>query len=403
MTNGLLAVRRGTQPNIVQYRQTVNLVEYSLDGVNWLPMFLLPPNQTNGYAKGGDWYQNEKTIENYTKNYYQDTNIFDLLISLLTLPTTRTEAVARAKELGSIAPSNKVICSASLALAESLRTSINLAKKQELGESKAVDTANIGAGIVAGLSGIAGLFIGSTPIGWGLMATAVATAIAKDLLLPATLETLPDISDEDLLGLACCIYNGMRGGAKSYDDFTALECNFGTDWDNLVSPELYAGFLAMTQSGENVGICPCEDCITLSAIDGTVLNGAVYENLVFTTPYNTGGNVFEQQARVTYPIPSMVISEIKVVVGTFPYENVATPTPMISFNSAGTGGGNTTIPTVGSAVITLNPAYFSLNYVTEFTLNLRVSTCATCTASQTASFNQSYGYIYEIQVCGALA
>jgi len=400
----LVAIRDSVQASPLFFRQIGNLVQYSMDNVIWFNGFLMPDGTVGGAGGGGGsfYYNADKTINQYTQKYYKDTNIFDLLISLFNRPTTRQGAVDNIDAIEASVPSKKAICQASYALVLALRSVITDARNGNLQDSTQAQTARTGADLVTAGAGIAGLVMISNPIGWGLIALGVATAIGKNVLLPATLESAPDLTDEQVEALACCLYEAMKEGNTNYDDFVNAGCDLPSfTWSDFATPEVYAGFLAMIDNGAEGGNCPCETCIEAFPADSTILRGQALRSSLMTTTFNTGGNVWEMQAQCTFSIPSMVVTSIEVTTVVKSYENVANPTPMVSYNSAGSGGGNTPVPE-GAGITKILTAQLPLIPITAFTLNLRASICSACTTAQTAVYNDSYGAIIKVVVCGIL-
>jgi len=401
----LIAVRNSLQATPLFFRQISNLVQYSQDGVNWFNGFLLPDGVAGGSGSGGgsSFYNFEKTINTYTRKYYQETNIFDLLISLFNKPTTRQGAVESIDKMEDSVPSKKAICQASYALILGLRSVITDARNGNLEESPEVQGAKTGADIVSAGAGIGGLIVGANPVGLTLIGIGIAVAIAKNILTPAVLESAPDLTDEQVESIACCLYEAMKEGNTNYEDFASAGCDLPAfTWADFATPEVYAGFLAMIDNGADTGKCPCEECIEAYPADATILRGQALRSSLMTTTFNTGGNVWEMQAQCTFSIPLMTVTSIEVTTVVKSYENVANPTPMVSFNASGTGGGNTAVPE-GAGITKITPAQLPLINIDNFTLNLRASICASCTTAQTAVYNDSYGAIIKVVVCGILA
>lgn len=401
---GLIAVRKNISPGAIFWQQSNNYVFYSLDNVFWYPAFMLPDG-VGGVSSGGNsyYFNNQKVIETYTKKYYQETNIYDLLIKLLEIPTTRTEFLENAEKAESGMPSKRAICQASYALVLGLRQTITDYRNGTLSEDPAVQTAQTAGGIVGTIGALAGLIIGFTPIGIALIAGGIATSFASNTLLPAALESAPDLTDEQVESIACCLYEAMKSGNTDYADFASAGCDLPSfSWADFATPEIYAGYLAMIQNGPGTGDCPCETCIEAVPADCVVNRGDVRSQSLITTNFNTGGSVFEMQAQCVFQIPLMTISSITVTTQCRSYENVAVNNPQINLSAPSTGGGNTPIPE-GNGITLLNPAHYPLVPVDNFTLTLRVGVCSACTTAQTSAYLAgAFGSIIRVEVCGLL-
>jgi len=401
----LIAVRNSLQATPLFFRQVSNLVQYSQDGVIWFNGWLMPDGVAGGTGAGGGstFYNFEKTINTFSRKYYRETNVFDLLISLFNRPVNRADAVTKIETIEDSVPSKKAICQASYALILGLRAVITDARNGNLAESPEVQGAKTGADIASATAGGIGLVVGATPIGLGLIAAGIAIAIAKNILLPAVLESAPDLTDEQVESIACCLYESMKNGNTNYTTFQNAGCDLPQfTWSDFATPEVYAGWLAMIENGAENGKCPCEECIEAFPADATITRGQALRSSLMTTTFNTGGSVFEMQAQCTFTIPLMTVTSIEVTTVVKSYENVTNPTPMISFNAPGTGGGNTAVPE-GAGITKITPAQLPLINIDNFTLNLRASICSACTTAQNAVYQESYGAIIKVLVCGVLA
>jgi len=399
----IIAVRRNLAPNALFWKQIGNYVFASLDNVNFELAFILPM-PTSGGGGGSYFTDNSEKIEQFTNKYYQETNVIDLLIALIQKPANRTEFINNMDTVEKQAFSKKAICQASYALMLGLRSVINDAKAGTLAESPEIQTAKTGGDIAGAGLGIAGLFVGATPIGLALVAGGIAISIGTGLLSQAVLESAPEISDEQLEALACCVYEAMKSGAGDYATFAGAGCDLPDfSWSDFATPEVYAGWLAMVEQGETVGGCPCELCMTAKPANGTIGRGQVVGQSLVTVETNTGGTVYEMQAQVMFEIPLQTITSITVTTQVQSVENTPVNNPQINLSAPSTGGGNTIIPE-GAGVTLMNPAHYPLVAVDNFTLTLRVGVCSACTTAQRTNFQQvCYGAIINVEVCGILA
>lgn len=377
----IIAVRRSLQGQSVFFRQDLNHVYYSFDKTNWFYGWTIPPNS------GGNYWDLSKDvdsiIEEYNNWYTQNTNI-SVVINNFTIPQTRQEALDNIAQMTEQIYSDRKLCKALIYL---LTIARNLGRAVENGQlepddaDRAKEFANavipVAGGLVAGLINLASL--GTANVG--------------------------QISDEQLEQYACCIYQALSGGAFSFSNFVTAgtACGFGA-WDEIATPELYAFMCALLANDPLIGECPCEDCVVLSGSAGENITGVPKGKALVSGSVNISGNIFEMHAKGTYKFPPMVITRIEVWYACKNYENVSTASyPAIRFDAPNTGGGNTpVIPNTVSAVVIPEIQYPDLA-VGEITLNLKSSVCSSCTTAQTALYNDSYGAILVVKICGNLA
>lgn len=379
MTNGLLAVRRNLSPNAIFYKQKANHVYYSFDRTNWIYGWSFPVTTAEGGNGYYDFSKDYQTIINEGDTFYNRNTEFKTIINNFTIPNTRNEALEQAEGIGNTMFSPERLCYGYIAI---LRIARELGLAVQNGQLEQDDVDRFSE------------FTGIIPIVGDLISTAI-DVISPDIVAMGAL------TDEQLEDYACCMYNATKNGAFDFADWQAVgtSCGLGA-WDEIATIEMYSAFLAITAHEPITDPCPCEECYVIAPATQEVIRGIAEGKTVTTVSYNTGGNVFEMQAVVKFYIPNMVVTSIQVFYILKNYENVATPTPFLRYASAGTGGGTQGLSNLNLTSVLVDPSFLALIPITEFTLTLASSTCATCNASQTASFNDSWGIMLLVYVCG---
>lgn len=377
----IIAVRRSLQGQTVFFRPELNHVYYSFDKVTWLYGWSLPVGGTSNYwdfSKSVDYY-----IEQYNNQTVQNSNFNTIINNQIVLPKTRDEAMARIEEITNQIYSDRKLCRALkyiLQIARDLGIAVQNGSIEPDDAKKVSDFANNVIPVVGGYVAVL-IDVGSQ-------------AIAD----------MSQITDEQLEDYLCCIYQALSGGAFSYSNFVTAGTNCGLGaWDEIATTEMYSFLCALLTNDPLEGACPCEDCIVFNGAGGQVLNGAINKKSLITTAFNTGGTVFEMQARATFNFPSMIITRVEAYSINDPYENVATATPYIRFTAPNTGGGNVSLTpnTISATVFPAN--YYPLVPVTECTIGLITSTCSACSTAQRATFDESWGALMAVRICGTLA
>jgi len=398
----LIAVRRNIQAGAIFYRQIGALVQYSLDNTLWYNAFYLPEGGADTqYSSTYNW----EKIEQYQQNYYKNTTTNQIILNMIINQTpTKEQYLANQKEYDKYIPSKKAICIACYSLALGYAVQVELAREANLSNDPKVNIARIGLGIME----LAGTFIGiagaPTTGGALLVANGASAGYASGAIDPAIQGAVQPLSQEDILSLACCLYEAMKSGAGNYDTFKNAGCdgNFFT-WADFATPEIYSAFLAMIAEGEDIGTCPCEECYTAKPAESEIEYGKIYNSSLVTVDVVITGNVREMLAKCKFIFPRMVLTKVTVYLGCLPYENVSTASyPVIRFDAPNTGGGNTAI-FAGANVIEIPEIQYPDLPTEELTLTLKPSVCSACTTAQLASYNQSWGSLIRVEVCGNLA
>lgn len=280
MTSGLVAVRRNLTPGAVFFRQTGQIVEYSLDKVIWQLAFALPSCERTLSEPELNYYI-DKTINEFIVDYGNQfiTNItVNELVDLSTRPT----------------PSRltRNLCAASKALAATFAAMVNVHLEDE--NDGQLDLISSGLAFAATALEIAarvfGKFIGEIAVKWinraflGNLAGSAAAGWWADL------ENVPDLNDCDIREIACAIYRTVTEvGADRESAASALIMNFDFDacpdgnmntalaeWFSVwieTWPELWTSFLSGLTDAEVVSCRDCGGCYDVNLHDEVTHNG----------------------------------------------------------------------------------------------------------------------------------
>lgn len=272
MTTGLVAVRRNLTPGAVFFRQTGNVVEYSLDQVTWRIAFVLPKSGSVTPQSVLNVIQ-DMTLNEYnrfiTQQYNGTVNLTNIN-TILDSPTSRIE---------------RNFCSAAKVLASIFVRLVNDAKQAEH-ENYWRDQA-AGAGFAAGVIGLF-LVIASGPVGWiaagsalffkiALAGAAVGAAAGAATVFETMKDDMPDLTPEDAALIACYIYRNTQGGTTgrtgiqmalyaNYADLPPIDSSIAAGFASMFAniPELYSHWLTMLTDAE---VVPCE-CGGCRVVDG---------------------------------------------------------------------------------------------------------------------------------------
>lgn len=376
----IVAVRRSLQGQTIFFKQELNHVYYSFDKTNWLYGWTMPSGSGSYWdlSKDIDYY-----IEQYNNHYTQNTIISNVINNNIIMPKNRDEAISKMGEIIDQIYQDRKLCKAIIYL---LTVARNLGLAVANGQLEPDDADRIGE-FANNVIPIVGGFI----------------AGFLDLASP-DMQSMASITDEQLQDYACCIYDALNGGNFSYAGFVSSGTACGlASWDEIASPELYAFMCALLANDPLLGECPCEDCVILSGSDAEVTQGVIKNKGLLSSAVNTGGSVFEMQARGIFRFPLMTVTKIVVWYISKPYENVSVPTPVLRFDAESTGGGNTGLGSNVISVAEVPTAQLPLVPIDYIDLNVASSTCSSCTTAQRALFDESFGGILVVKVCGNLA
>lgn len=397
----LIAVRRNIQAGAVFYRQIGQYVQYSLDNNLWYNAFYLPEGGVETrYSSTYNWQK----IEQYQQKYYKNTTTNQIILNMIINQSpTKTEYLANQKEYDKYIPSKKAICLACFSLALGYAVQVELAREQNISNDPKVNIARIGLGIME----LAGTFIGiagaPTTGGALLVANGATAGYASGAIDPTIQSAVQPLSQEDILDLACCLYEAMKSGNGNYTTFQNAGCDGANfTWADFATPEVYSAFLAILAEGEDIGTCPCEDCYTAKPADSDITHGKIYNGSLVTVDVAITGNVREMLAQCKFTFPNMILTKVTVYLGCLPYENVSTSSyPVIVFSAPNTGGGSTPIYS-GANIVEIPEIQYPDLPTTELTLTLKPAVCSACTTAQLASYNTSWGSLIRVEVCGNL-
>lgn len=305
----IIAIRRNLSPGAVFFRQTGQIVEYSLDRETWEIAFLLPSerrtvNPSQFDAIDALTIDQFLTVNNATyNNAITVTNINDI-----------------AANQGKL---RRNLCTASTLLAAAFVHMVNQVK-EETGDA---ETRFLGAG-TALAGGALGLFVLLTPAGWigagiatllGYIAAGLGVGGAAAAFV-AEADNVPNLDQDDIELIVCYLLRAasasaadkaaMRGAlSQTYSDLSALPAGVEDAWLELwdISPSLYSVWLAGLTDLEP-STCNCGGCAEIIPWDCTIesdtgykiLNGgiktipvapSIEKSLVFNFDIDTGAQV----------------------------------------------------------------------------------------------------------------
>jgi len=378
----IIAVRRSLQGQIVFFKQELNHVYYSFDRAQWFYGWTIPPSGSAGDNYWDLSKEIDEIIEEYNNHYTQNTNI-NVIINNFQIPANRTQALDQIAEMTNQIYSDRKLCKAIIYL---LTVARNLGLAVQNGQLEPDDADRAGEFANAVIPVVGGFIAGFL-----------------DLASP-DVKSMASITDEQLEDYACCIYNSLQGGNFSYAGFVTAgtACGLGA-WDEIATPEMYAFMCALLANDPLTGKCPCEDCVVANGSSAEVSQGVVKGKALLTGSVQTAVGVFEMQARGIFRFPLMTVTRVEVWYATKPYENTTSSLPLIRFDAPNTGGGNTAIIPNTVSAIAIPAIQLPQVPVDYIELNLRSSVCASCTTAQTATYNESYGAILLVKICGNLA
>lgn len=395
----LIAIRRNIQAGAIFYRQIGMLVQYSLDGNLWYNAFYLPEGGVNQqYSSTYNW----ERIEQYQQNYYLEKTTNQIVLNLIiNQTTTRDGYIASQADYDKHVPTARAVCQASIQLAIGYAVQVELAREQNISNDPRVNIARIGLGIMELAGTIIGIAGTTTTGGALLVANGASAGYASGAIDPAIQSAVSPLSEADIIALACCIYNAMKDGQGNYQTFLNAGCDGANfTWSDFATPEVYSAFVAILAEGETSGECPCEDCITLKATEGTVIYGRAFNTSILSENVLVGTQIYEMLVQVKFEFPPMTLTKVTVYLGCLPYENTSTTSyPTIRFSAPNTGGGSTPLG-AGANIVTIPQAQYPLVPTTEFTITLKPSVCSACTTAQNNAYLTSWASLIMVEVCG---
>lgn len=291
----VIAIRRNLSPGAVFFRQTGNIVEYSLDNLTWHIAFILPKSASITPQSVLNVIQ-DMTLNEYnsfvTQQYNGTVNLTNIN-AILESPTSRIE---------------RNFCSASKVLAAMFVRLVNVAKQAEH-ENYWRDQA-AGAGFAAGVIGLF-LAIATGPVGWiaagsalaakiAIAGAAVGVAAGAATVFETMKDDMPDLGPEDAALIACYIYRNTRDGTTgktgiqmalyaNFPDLPPIDSSIAAGFASLFAsvPELYSHWLTMLTDAE---VIPCE-CGGCDVIDGVEFDIVAAGDATRPTGYKlaTGG------------------------------------------------------------------------------------------------------------------
>lgn len=297
----IIAIRRNLSPGAVFFRQTGQIVEYSLDNVTWRPGFVLPRDP--GGLNIPEYVTNN--IENVTLNEFI-TNVQGVFQGTFTTPELETVINNPATRI------EQNLCAGANVLAATFVALVNYRLEDEADEQ----TGLIGAG--ADIAALAlelvkfkfkTKFLEQT-LKWINRAIVGATATSVAATWYESLDGVADLTDCDLEAIACAIYQSLRGGGTIDKDTVAASLivhdaigmaqacgasNLNTPLVEWFSgwidewPELWSNFLIGLTDGEFIG-CSCGGCDDILPWDCDIQVNSGYKLLsggIQTTPNNT--------------------------------------------------------------------------------------------------------------------
>lgn len=336
MSTGLVAVRRNLAPGAVFFRQVGQIVEYSLDQVTWRTAFVLPRTGLNV----PDYVVNN--IENLTLNEFLTTiqatfaGTFTTtdLDTIVNNPATRLE---------------QNLCAGAWTLAATFVSLVNYRLENDADAETALTGA--GAAIAEGALELIRWkfktrFLEST-LRWIGRAISGARVTAGVTAWWESLDNVPDLTDCDLEGIACAIYQSLRAGGTvsretvgqsliTHDAIgKAQACGTSNLNTALVEwfsewidewPELWSAFLAGLTDQEFIG-CSCGGCDDIIPWDCEIVNQSGYKLLnggvqsAPTTAAYTPTNYKYLWLRWVPPVvPSGLVDRIELTYATTQYQ-----------------------------------------------------------------------------------
>lgn len=286
----IIAIRRNLSPGAVFFRQTGNIVEYSLDNVTWRPGFVLPRDP--GGLNIPEYVTNN--IQNVTLNEFI-TNVQGVFQGTFTTPELETVINNPATRI------EQNLCAGANVLAATFVALVNYRLEDEADEQ----TGLIGAG--ADIAALAlelvkfkfkTKFLEQT-LKWINRAIVGATATSVAATWYESLDGVADLTDCDLEAIACAIYQSLRGGGTIDKDTVAASLivhdaigmaqacgasNLNTPLVEWFSgwidewPELWSNFLIGLTDGEFIG-CSCGGCDDIIPWDCEIMNQSGYKLL----------------------------------------------------------------------------------------------------------------------------
>lgn len=392
----IIAVRRNISPNAVFFRQRGLNIEYSLDKVIWEFAWKLTASTTTTGGNVDLLRDVEKLLDKYSRKYYRDLD-FKALINIDVTVTTRNDALNNPPERAynplRMCLALKCFLIAMRALGLGINNgSIELDDIDEFYRTtqEQYERADYGQW---NHGGIGSVFAWASMKAWDLLRPVIESVAV----------TLGSWSDETIDEYTCCIYEQLKSGEFNYSEFVTAgnTCAIGA-WDEIATPQHYASLVTLVAYGDlPTDKCPCEECLFYLPTDGDIQLGVVAENTLVTQNYTVSGSLIRMGSRVAFTIPNMIITDIRILVGMTPYENLAdSSTPRVQLIATG-GGGFTDLP-IGTNWTQINPAHYPLVPCDNFELIINSSTCSACTTAQRATYDQSFASLVFIIVCGIL-